>query len=372
MLTKVYSGQPFFTDVFKITEQVGESRTYGSGVLLAGGQYVLTAAHLFSANPSLSNVHILNASGQSVSAVAEIFIQPFWDNNPASYNHDLALIKLAQPLSVNMGYDIYREPTEIGKTFTRVGFSGTDLVSGKNTYDALTEKINDSVGTHVELGSQLLYDYDDGTAEHDGIGKLLSISNLGLGRDETMSQSGLSGGGTFIDGKISGIGSFIFRSDLSDVNNIIDSSFGEMGSDTRISTHTDWIEFITVGNPSYNAPTVTSEVIRNVPEPNFGSVTNYFLASFNEPLTKEISFNFRTVDGTAIAGIDYIATQGQMTLHVGENHIAIPVTILGDKIIENDETFLLEVSEPVGFSLPNNVLVLTATHTIIDNDRVIF
>ncbi|MDD5227794.1 MAG: Calx-beta domain-containing protein, partial [Methylococcales bacterium] len=284
----------------------------------------------------------------------------------------LAIIKLAQPLAQTSGYEIYRAKTEIGQTFTRVGFSGTDLVAGKNTYDALTDVINSSFGSHVEADSQLLYDYDDGSTQHDALGLLFNVHNLGLGNDETMSQSGLSGGGTFIDGKIAGIGSFIFRSDLSDINGVIDSSFGEMGSDTRISTHADWIDFITQGNPVYTAPTTASEVIKSVPEPNFGSVVNYFLASFSEPLTQDISFHFRTIDGTAIAGLDYLATQGQMTLRVGENHIAIPVTILGDKTIETDETFSLEISEPVGFSFPNNVLVLTATHTIIDNDRLIF
>ena len=372
MLTKVYAGQPFYTDVFKITEQAGDAHSYGSGVLLAGGQYVLTAAHLFSANPALANVHILNAAGQSVSPVAEIFTHPLWDNNPASYNHDLAIIKLAQPLAQTSGYEIYRTKTEIGQTFTRAGFSGTDLVTGKNTYDALTDIINNSFGSHVETGSQLLYDYDDGTPQHDALGLLFNLPNLGLGSEETMSQNGLSGGGTFIDNKIAGIGSFIFRSDSTDVNNVIDSSVGEMGSDTRISTHTDWIDFVTQGNPIYTAPTFVSEVIKNVPEPNFGSVVNYFLASFSEPLTQEISFHFRTLDGTAIAGIDYFATQGQITLHVGDNHVAIPVTILGDKVAEANETFLLEVSEPLGFNLPNNALVLTAIHTIIDNDTVIF
>lgn len=372
MLTKVYAGQPFFDGVFKITEQVGDKRSYGSGVLLAGGQYILTAAHLFSGNPSLSDVHIINANGQSVSAVSKIFTHPLWDNNPADYNHDLALIQLAEPLTQITGYEIYREKNEIGKVFTRVGFSNNDLVSGKNTYDALTDKINVSFGTRIETGSQLLYDYDDGTTPHDAIGQLLNLPNLGLGNDETMSQIGLSGGGTFIDNKIAGVGSFIFRSELSDINNVIDSSIGELGSDTRISTHADWIDFITQGNPIYTPPTLKSEVITNVNEPNFGSVVNYFLASFGEPLTHDISFYFRTIDGTAIAGIDYLATQGQIELHAGQNHIAIPVTILGDKIAELDETFSLEVNNPVGFSFLNNALVLTATHTIIDNDAVIF
>jgi hypothetical protein len=49
-----------------------------------------------------------------------------------------------------------------------------------------------------------------------------------------MSQAGLSGAPTFINNQIAGIGSYIFRSDATDVNNVIDSSFGEMGSDMRV------------------------------------------------------------------------------------------------------------------------------------------
>lgn len=101
-------------------------------------------------------------------------------------------------------------------------------------------------------------------------------------------------------------------------------------------------------------------------------MVNYFLAFLGQSLTQAVSFNFRTLDGTAIAGIDYLATQGRAELQVGQDHVAIPVTILGDKIAETNETFFLEVSNPVGFSFPNDALVLTAMHTIIDNDTAIF
>lgn len=367
MLTKVYAGQPFFNDIFKITLQTAQHRSYGSGVLLAGGEYILTTAHLFADNPTLSEIQITNGYGLTAGFAAQVFIHPFWNNNPVNYNHDLALIKLSQPLTTT-GYELYREKNEIGQTFTRVGFSGTDIVSGKNTYDAFTDQINAFYGTLVQAGTQLLYDYDDGTARHDAIGTLLNLPHLGLGSEETMSQIGLSGGGTFINGKIAGVGSYIFRSESTDVNGFIDSSVGELGSDTRIFAHTDWIDFITQGNPTYTPPTKPSEVIARVTEPNFGSIVNYFLASFSQPLTQTISFDFRTLDGTAIAGLDYLATQGRMELKAGQDHIAIPVTILGDKIAEEDETFFLEVSNPVGFNFPNNALVLTAMHTIIDND----
>ncbi len=371
MLTKIYSDDVLYAQVFKITIQVGENHSYGSGVLLTGGQYILTAAHLFSENPSLSDVHVVNAAGQTVSAAAEIYSHPNWVNNPTSYNHDLAIIKLAQPQAITAGYQIYRATTEIGQTFIRAGYFGNDLVAGKNTYDALSDIVNTSYSSHIEVGSQLLYDYDDGSIQHDVLGQLFNLPNLGLGSTETMSQSGLSGGGTFIDGKIAGIGSFIFSSSL-DIDSVTNSSFGELGSDTRISIHADWIDYITKGNPIYTAPTTKSEVMTNVPEPNYGSVVNYFFAAFNNWLTQDISFNFRTLNGTAIAGEDYVATQGQITLHTGQNHVAIPVAILGDKIAEADETFLLEVSQPIGFNLPNNALVLTATHTIIDNDKLLF
>ena len=97
-----------------------------------------------------------------------------------------------------------------------------------------------------------------------------------------------------------------------------------------------------------------------VPEPNYGSVVNYFLASFSEPLKQDISFDYRTLDGTANAGLDYVATQGRIDMRVGQDHVAIPVTILGDKLAEADETFVLEVKL--------GEITLVAVHTIVDND----
>jgi hypothetical protein len=97
-------------------------------------------------------------------------------------------------------------------------------------------------------------------------------------------------------------------------------------------------------------------------------VVNYFLASFSEPLKQDFSFDYRTLDGTAKAGLDYIATQGHIDMRIGQDHVAIPVTILGDKLAEGDETFGMEVSNAVGFSLP---IALVAMHTIVDNDTLV-
>jgi hypothetical protein len=344
------------TQVYKLSLQGHE---YASGVLLAGGQYILTVAHLFNNDSKVSDLVITNVN---VHATA-IYLHPSWKNDPKSFNHDLALIKLDQPLTG--GYDIYRGTSEIGQTFTRIGYN---LVERQNTYDAYTDIINPLWGQTIETKTQLLYDYDDGTPQHDALGILFNINNLGLGTAEGMSQPGLSGAPTFINNQIAGIGSYIFRSDATDVNSVIDSSFGEMGSDMRVSVEADWIDFVTKGNPVYVEPKVKADVMLKVPEPNYGSVVNYFLAAFSEPLKQDISFDYRTLDGTATAGLDYIATQGHIDMHVGQDHIAIPVTILGDKLVEGDETFQLEVSNAAGFSLP---VKLIAVHTIVDNDTLL-
>ena len=346
------------TQVFKLSLQ---GRFYDSGVLLAGGQYILTAAHLFNTDALPTDLSI-NTNAHATA----IYIHPNWKNDPSNYNHDLALIKLDH--SLTGGYDIYRGTAEIGQPFTRVGYVGNQLVERQNTYDTYTNIVNPLWGNTVETNSQLLYDYDDGTPQHDALGILFNVNHLGLGAAESMSQAGLSGAPTFINNQIAGIGSYIFRSDATDVNSVLDSSFGEMGSDMRVSVEADWIDYVTKGNPVYSEPNVKADVMTSVPEPNYGSVINYFLAAFSEPLKQDISFDYRTLDGTAISGQDYLATQGHIELHIGQDHVAIPVTILGDKQAESDENFEMEVK----FSLPNNsAITLIAVHTIIDNDIMI-
>jgi hypothetical protein len=59
--------------------------------------------------------------------------------------------------------------------------------------------------------------------------------------------------------------------------------------------------------------------------------------------------NFTTVDGTALAGSDYIASSGTLTFPAGGPlTLPIPITILGDKILEPTETFKVQLTNPVG------------------------
>jgi hypothetical protein len=58
--------------------------------------------------------------------------------------------------------------------------------------------------------------------------------------------------------------------------------------------------------------------------------------------------DFATSDGTASAGADYTATSGTVTFNSGENIKSITIPILGDALIEGDETFFVNLSNPTG------------------------
>uniref|UniRef100_A0A674N8Z1 Solute carrier family 8 member 1b n=1 Tax=Takifugu rubripes TaxID=31033 RepID=A0A674N8Z1_TAKRU len=103
-------------------------------------------------------------------------------------------------------------------------------------------------------------------------------------------------------------------------------------------------------------------------------------------LTKTISVDYRTEDGTANAGSDYEFTEGMVVFKPGETLKEIRVGIIDDDIFEEDENFLIHLSnvkvltsegeEPEDGESANHVdsvaclgLPSTATVTIFDDDH---
>jgi hypothetical protein len=62
---------------------------------------------------------------------------------------------------------------------------------------------------------------------------------------------------------------------------------------------------------------------------------------------KSVSVNYSTADGTATAGSDYSATSGTVTIAAGKTTATFNVTIFGDTTLEADETFTVNLSNPV-------------------------
>ncbi len=57
-----------------------------------------------------------------------------------------------------------------------------------------------------------------------------------------------------------------------------------------------------------------------------------------------VTVNFATADGTATAGLDYVATGGTLTFAPGETSRTVSVPLVGDTVGENEEAFFLNLT----------------------------
>ena len=77
------------------------------------------------------------------------------------------------------------------------------------------------------------------------------------------------------------------------------------------------------------------------------------------------SVDFATADGSALAGSDYTAVAGTLSFATGVATRTFAIDVLGDGAIEGNETFFVNLSNPVGGSIGAGG---TSTATILDDD----
>lgn len=101
-------------------------------------------------------------------------------------------------------------------------------------------------------------------------------------------------------------------------------------------------------------------------EGNTGTSNLAFTASLTAPSATAITANFATSTGTAVAS-DFTASSGTITFTPGQLTQTINVPILGDTLLESDETFTLALSAPSGATLGSAI----AIGTILNDDGVV-
>ncbi len=249
-----------------------------SGSLLTGGWYILTAAHCLNdggvevPKGTKFTVTFKLPVGEVSIPASEYYIHPGWTGYESEVGNDIAVLRLRRraPNTAEQ-YAINRDKNEVGKVFTKVGYGyiGTGAIgqdedsnsdekryAGQNRYDGtidLLKNATESDMSELVLGSQLIFDFDDGSAAHDTLGRHFpNLVDRGLGKDEIATASGDSGGPSFIDGKIAGISSWgfsdrgFFKTNIGDIDSIDDNgSFGEISGDTRVSFYASWIDRVT-------------------------------------------------------------------------------------------------------------------------------
>jgi hypothetical protein len=102
-------------------------------------------------------------------------------------------------------------------------------------------------------------------------------------------------------------------------------------------------------------------------EGNTGTSTLVFSVTLSSAANTPVSLNFATQNGSATAGVDYQPISGTLTFAPGETEKSVSVTIIGDILVESDETFLLVLSNLTGATFA----VDRAFGTIVDDDDVI-
>ncbi|MBV9495282.1 MAG: right-handed parallel beta-helix repeat-containing protein, partial [Acidobacteria bacterium] len=99
-------------------------------------------------------------------------------------------------------------------------------------------------------------------------------------------------------------------------------------------------------------------------EGNSGSTTFNFTVSLSNPSSQTITVNYATSNGTAIAGSDYTATSGTLSIPAGTTVVTIPVSVLGDTVNEANETFSVTLSSPTNATIGT----ASAIGTIVNDD----
>ncbi len=92
--------------------------------------------------------------------------------------------------------------------------------------------------------------------------------------------------------------------------------------------------------------------------------TALFTVSLSGPSPRVVTVDFRTMDGTAEAVLDYTATDGTVRFEAGETEQTIMVSVLDDTLDEPDETFTVTLSNPTNATVGDG----TGTGTITDDD----
>ena len=115
-------------------------------------------------------------------------------------------------------------------------------------------------------------------------------------------------------------------------------------------------------------PTITlSAATASITEGNTASQPLTFTVNLSAASSSAVTVNYATANGTATAGSDYTATSGVLTFAAGETSKTVAVSVLGDTVVESNETFTLNLSNPSGATLGS---VSSTTATIVNDDSV--
>ena len=129
------------------------------------------------------------------------------------------------------------------------------------------------------------------------------------------------------------------------------ANLGTPSAATVIIEDTDGRPTASFGSPAYNASEAAGTAVINV--------------VLSNPSASTVSVSFKSTNGTAVAGSDYVTATGTITFAPGVTMATFAVTVNEDTLNEGDEVVQLELSN---FANADPGTQKTAVLNIIDND----
>jgi len=252
-----------------VVEIVLSNNAKGSGALMFGGNYILTAAHVVTNDAGQKMPGTIKFYANSSSTVSSTIsftiadvsiVNGYVPNGTSVVPNDVAVINITGKAPSGIaGYELYRSNDEIGKSFTMVGFgltgngttgaaSGTNGTKriGINTFEATGNNVGDPA-----FFRNLVFDFDNGTpAGNELLNRYGLPSTTGITSSniliETDFASGDSGGPGFINSNgrllIAGVVSYTTTFGTSPR-----SAFTGLGQYARVSAFANEIDGLTGG-----------------------------------------------------------------------------------------------------------------------------
>ena len=296
---QMFNGVAALDAVARLTYTASDGFTYGcSGSLLAGGAYVLTAAHCADGFVGTMTVEFGWANGSAALTrsvgTTDATVHPLWQGfgNSADRGIDLAVLRLSAPVTTLSGYNL-SITNDVGKEHLMAGYGTTQVGSVNaatnwdddsfghyafNTFDVTSRDFNKAADqadpswgfseAYYAPGMTYMVDFDhpNGNATNNTLQRVagatgnLWSSDAGLGAREGLIAGGDSGGPDLVwsgtEWLLSGVHSWSWGGNsvcslinvgpnTCDVATANGSSYGDLSGSTAVFTAAAWIHGIT-------------------------------------------------------------------------------------------------------------------------------
>lgn len=102
-------------------------------------------------------------------------------------------------------------------------------------------------------------------------------------------------------------------------------------------------------------PVISIEAAKSINEPADSVLESSVRLSLSKAAKENVTLKYKITAITASAGVDFEATSGEITIPIGSLSSSISFKVLPDSLDEEDETFLISISDPTNATLKSGL-----------------